>query len=66
VGSCLPVTGEDGAHAFAIDATTTDDLRKSLFRAAVDNKWTLLELVRESASLEDVFRKLTTTEAKRS
>jgi len=66
VGSCHAVTGEDGAHAFAIDATTTDDLRKSLFRAAVDNKWTLLELVRESASLEDVFRNLTTTEAKRS
>ena len=33
-----------------------DDLRQSLFRAAVDNRWTLLELVRESASLEDVFR----------
>jgi ABC-2 type transport system ATP-binding protein len=27
--------------------------------AAVDNRWTLLELVRESASLEDVFRSLT-------
>jgi ABC-2 type transport system ATP-binding protein len=65
VGTCQAVTGEDGAHAFAIDATTNDDLRKSLFRAAVDNKWTLLELVRESASLEDVFRNLTTTEAKR-
>jgi len=31
-----------------------------LFKAAVDNKWTLLELVRESVSLEDVFRNLTT------
>ena len=40
-----------------------DDLRRSLFRAAVDNRWTLLELVRESASLEDVFRNLTTTTA---
>jgi ABC-2 type transport system ATP-binding protein len=66
VGNCQVVGGEDGAHAFAIDAATTEDLRKSLFRAAVDNKWTLLELVRESASLEDVFRNLTTTEAIRS
>ena len=38
------------------------DLRKPIFRAAVDNRWTLLELARESASLEDVFRNLTTGE----
>ena len=55
------VTGEEGAHSFAIDGGTSDDLRRSLFRAAVDNRWTLLELVRESASLEDVFRSLTTS-----
>jgi len=58
---CEKVATEDGAYAFAIDANSTDDLRKILFRAAVDNRWTLLELVRESASLEDVFRNLTTT-----
>jgi ABC-2 type transport system ATP-binding protein len=66
VGSCQPVVGEKGSYAFAIDATTTDDLRKTLFHAAVDAKWTLLELVRESASLEDVFRNLTNPEAKQS
>jgi ABC-2 type transport system ATP-binding protein len=65
VSRCQPVTGEDGAHAFAIDAETAEDLRSSLFRAAVDNRWTLLELVRESASLEDVFRTLTTGEENR-
>jgi hypothetical protein len=37
-------------------------LRRSLFRAAVDNHWPLLELVRESVSLEDVFRHLTTND----
>jgi ABC-2 type transport system ATP-binding protein len=58
---CEKVATEDGAFAFAIDGASTDDLRKALFRAAVDNRWTLLELVRESASLEDVFRNLTTT-----
>ena len=48
--------------SFAIDAAAADDLRKPIFRAAVDNRWTLLELARESASLEDVFRNLTTGE----
>ncbi len=32
---------------------------KGLRRAAVDNGWPLLELVRKSASLEEVFRRLT-------
>src|SRR4051794_28471232 len=58
---CEKVATEDGAYAFSIDGSSSEDLRKLLFRAAVDNRWTLLELVRESASLEDVFRNLTTT-----
>jgi ABC-2 type transport system ATP-binding protein len=62
VARCSTVTGEPGAHAFAIDAAAADDLRKPIFRAAVDNRWPLLELTRESASLEDVFRNLTTGE----
>jgi ABC-2 type transport system ATP-binding protein len=62
VSRCEPVAGESGSIAFAIDGTANDDLRKSIFRAAVDNHWTLLELARESASLEDVFRHLTTGE----
>ncbi len=51
---------EEGTYAFALDAAAAADLRKPIFRAAVDNRWTLLELLRESASLEDVFRNLTT------
>ena len=60
VARCEMVAGEEGAHAFALDAAAATDLRKPIFRAAVDNRWTLLELLRESASLEDVFRNLTT------
>jgi ABC-2 type transport system ATP-binding protein len=65
---CEKVATDDGALAFAIDGASGDDLRKPLFRAAVDNKWPLLELVRDAASLEDVFRSLTTSsiEEKRS
>jgi len=62
VTRCEAITGEAGAHAFALDAASASDLRKPIFRAAVDNRWTLLELARESASLEDVFRNLTTGE----
>ena len=66
VVQCQKVAGEDGAHTFAIDGEAKNDLRKQLFRAAVDNKWTLLELTREAASLEDVFRNLTTGEESKS
>jgi ABC-2 type transport system ATP-binding protein len=66
VVQCAKVAGEDGAHTFDIDAESKNDLRKQLFRAAVDNKWTLLELTRQAASLEDVFRNLTTGEESRS
>jgi ABC-type multidrug transport system, ATPase component len=66
VSRCETVLGEDGAHAFSLDAAGDEDLRKVLFRAAVDNKWTLLELHREAASLETVFRNLTTREEDKS
>jgi ABC-2 type transport system ATP-binding protein len=62
VARCEPIAGEADAISFTIDGTSTGDLRKAIFRTAVDNKWTLLELARESASLEDVFRHLTTGE----
>jgi ABC-2 type transport system ATP-binding protein len=62
VARCEILAGEEGSHAFALDAAAASDLRKPIFRAAVDNRWTLLELLRESASLEDVFRNLTQTE----
>jgi ABC-2 type transport system ATP-binding protein len=62
VAHCEMVAGEEGSHSFALDASAAADLRKPIFRAAVDNRWTLLELLRESASLEDVFRNLTHSE----
>jgi gliding motility-associated transport system ATP-binding protein len=66
VARCEAVATDDGSHAFTLDGAASEDLRKSIFRAAVDNKWTLLELGRESASLEDVFRHLTTQEEAKS
>ena len=60
VSRCERQPGANGAYEFVIDAGGAEDLRKPLFRTAVDNGWTLLELSRKSASLEDIFRKLTT------
>jgi ABC-2 type transport system ATP-binding protein len=60
VARCEKIAAEAGAHAFALDAGSATDLRREIFRAAVDNHWPLLELVRESVSLEEVFRNLTT------
>jgi ABC-2 type transport system ATP-binding protein len=62
VTGCEKVDGEEGALTFAIDGSPGTDLRKTLYRAAVDNQWPLLELSREAASLEDVFRSVTTRE----
>ena len=66
VVGCQKIDGEAAAHTFTIDGTTTSDLRKPLFKAAVENKWPLLELTRQAASLEDVFRNLTTGEESKS
>ncbi|KMQ50489.1 gliding motility-associated ABC transporter ATP-binding subunit GldA [Chitinispirillum alkaliphilum] len=42
-----------------IISTRKDDIGEELFKCAVDNGWSLSELKRESASLEDVFTQLT-------
>ena len=62
VARCEKLPVETGAMGFVLDGGGNADLRRSLFRAAVDNHWPLLELVRESVSLEDVFRHLTTND----
>jgi ABC-2 type transport system ATP-binding protein len=46
--------------AFAISYAGDADPREHVFRAAVESGWTLLELSRTGASLEDVFVRLTT------
>lgn len=65
VSRCEKIATEAGAHAFALDGGASGDLRSVIFRAAVDNQWPLLELVREAVSLEDVFRTLTTRDEAR-
>lgn len=46
---------------FNIECTQGVDLREKIFRLAVENTWVLLEMRKEQASLEDIFRQLTTS-----
>jgi ABC-2 type transport system ATP-binding protein len=59
--------GLDPSETSTIQFTvTTDgarDIRRDLFRAAVDQGWPLLELDRREASLEEVFARLTRSDA---
>ena len=54
------VRAGDAAGSFLLDCGDGSDPREEVFRAAVESGWVLLELVREQASLEDVFVRLTT------
>jgi ABC-2 type transport system ATP-binding protein len=53
---------ETGTLQLTVTSDGARDLRRELFRAAVDNNWPLLELDRREASLEEVFARLTKSE----
>ena len=54
------VRAGDEAGSFLLDCADGADPREEVFRAVVAGGWVLLELLREQASLEDVFVRLTT------
>ncbi len=56
---------EEGAARLLLSVGSGADPREEIFRLAADSGWVLLEMRRETASLEDVFRRLTTGEAVR-
>src|SRR3954466_16132310 len=49
---------DDRAHAYALDGEEGSDLRADIFRLVADKGWVLLELHRDTQTLEDVFRQL--------
>lgn len=55
----LEKSSEENGHSFELTGEQDGDLRKSIFRMAVDKRWTLLELQRDAQSLDSVFRDLT-------
>ena len=51
---------DEGGRRLAVECAAAADPREDIFRAAVENGWTLLELAETQASLEDIFVRLTT------
>jgi len=55
--------GSEGPiHRFIIHSAKGMDIREELFRQAISERWVLLELSRQSTSLEEIFHKLTRSE----
>ena len=52
---------EDGVLRMQVEAPRGHDVREKVFSTAVQQGWVLLELRRETRSLEDVFREYTTS-----
>jgi ABC-2 type transport system ATP-binding protein len=57
----LEASRQEGESVFTISTDRVDDVRPDLFRLAVEQGWTLTELHRDRANLEDVFRQLTSS-----
>jgi ABC-2 type transport system ATP-binding protein len=56
---------DDRAHAYELASEQDIDLRPEVFRAVADKGWVLLELHRDTQTLEDVFRHLTIGDERR-
>jgi ABC-2 type transport system ATP-binding protein len=63
VESVRKLEPEPGELSFEVLPKGSEDLRPLLFKAAVDQGFTLVGLAREGQNLEQVFRELTTTES---
>jgi ABC-2 type transport system ATP-binding protein len=55
------IESEPGETRYEVLPKGDGDLRPTLFKAAVDNRFTLVGLWREGQNLEQIFRELTTT-----
>jgi ABC-2 type transport system ATP-binding protein len=55
------IESEPGETRYEVLPKGDGDLRPALFKAAVDNRFTLVGLWREGQNLEQIFRELTTT-----
>src|SRR5687767_8752411 len=57
------VVGHPEETSWIVEYQGGTDLRETVFREAVQRGWVLLEMVRERATLEDIFVRLTTHDA---
>ena len=56
---------DDRAHAYEVSGEDNADIRADIFRLIADKGWVLLELHRDTQTLEDVFRQLTIGDERR-
>jgi ABC-2 type transport system ATP-binding protein len=56
---------DDRAHMYELVSEQEVDLRPEVFKLVVDKGWVMLELHRDSQTLEDVFRSLTIGDERR-
>jgi ABC-2 type transport system ATP-binding protein len=56
---------DERAHAYELASEDNTDLRPDIFRMVADKGWVLLELHRDTQTLEDVFRQLTIGDERR-
>jgi len=49
----------DDIFGYVVDVAAKADIRESLYRFSIDNKFPILEMKREIVSLEELFRRLT-------
>ena len=59
IDTVKPMEGEDGTARFEVIAPRDKNPSEDIFNLAVKNNWVMTELYREKASLESVFRELT-------
>ncbi len=55
-------SGQPGLQRYMIDSSSGMDIREAFYHLAVKMNWTILEMYREQASLENIFRELTKSE----
>jgi ABC-2 type transport system ATP-binding protein len=65
VGKVTELPTDDRAHAYELASDSDVDMRPELFKMVVDKGWVLLELHRDTQTLEDVFRQLTIGDERR-
>jgi ABC-2 type transport system ATP-binding protein len=52
-------TGKNGELKLRVESSPGADIREDVFKLAVSEHWTILEMIPETQSLEEVFHKLT-------
>jgi hypothetical protein len=53
-------------HRYEVRSSDGGDITENIFHMVANNGWSLAELRKETASLEDVFRQLTTSDSQAS